>query len=114
MPVFLVNKQLYLSSMCLKQHIFRVWYTNAQIDRLSLLERTLFYIFETHHEKNCFAICEQQRRRSAYKGADQPAHPRSLISAFVVRCVDIMITMLAKTNFQDSSYIQLLQLSRPV
>ena len=22
------------------------------------------------------------------KGADQPAHPRSLISAFVVRCVD--------------------------
>ena len=22
------------------------------------------------------------------KGADQPAHPRSLISAFVVRCLD--------------------------
>ena len=24
------------------------------------------------------------------KGADQPAHPRSLISAFVVRCLDSM------------------------
>ena len=25
------------------------------------------------------------------KGADQPAHPRSLISAFVVRCLDSII-----------------------
>ena len=25
------------------------------------------------------------------KGADQPAHPRSLISTFVVRCLDSMI-----------------------
>ena len=32
------------------------------------------------------------------KGADQPAHPRSLISAFVVRCVDSLIPMLAKTK----------------
>ena len=29
------------------------------------------------------------------KGADQPAHPRSLISTFVVRCLDNMICMLA-------------------
>ena len=27
------------------------------------------------------------------KGADQPAHPRSLISAFVVRCQDRMIPL---------------------
>ena len=27
------------------------------------------------------------------KGADQPAHPRSLISAFVVRCLDSMIPL---------------------
>ena len=26
------------------------------------------------------------------KGADQPAHPRSLISAFVVRCLDSIIS----------------------
>ena len=29
------------------------------------------------------------------KGADQPAHPRSLISAFVVRCLDSLIPLLA-------------------
>ena len=29
------------------------------------------------------------------KGADQPAHPRSLISAFVVRCLDSIISLLA-------------------
>ena len=27
------------------------------------------------------------------KGADQPAHPRSLISAFVVRCLDSIISL---------------------
>ena len=30
------------------------------------------------------------------KGADQPAHLRCLISAFVVRCLDSMISKLAK------------------
>ena len=29
------------------------------------------------------------------KGADQPAHPRSLISTFFVRCLDSMICVLA-------------------
>ena len=29
------------------------------------------------------------------KGADQPAHPRSLISAFVVRCLDSMISLVS-------------------
>ena len=28
-------------------------------------------------------------------GADQPAHPRSLISTFVVRCLDSMMCILA-------------------
>ena len=27
------------------------------------------------------------------KGADQPAHPRSLISTFVVRCLDSIISL---------------------
>ena len=31
------------------------------------------------------------------KGADQAAHPRSLISAFVVRCLDSIIPLLART-----------------
>ena len=36
--------------------------------------------------KPVYAICEQQ---------DQPAHPRSLISAFVVRCLDSMIPLVS-------------------
>ena len=28
------------------------------------------------------------------KGADQPAHPRSLINAFVVRCLDSVISLI--------------------
>ena len=32
------------------------------------------------------------------KGADQPAHPRSLISAFVVRCLDSIIPLLVKAE----------------
>ena len=33
--------------------------------------------------------------RTTNKGADQPAHPRSLLSTFVVRCLDSMICILA-------------------
>ena len=29
------------------------------------------------------------------KGADQPAHPRSLIGAFVVRCLDSIISLIS-------------------
>ena len=32
------------------------------------------------------------------KGADQPAYPRSLISAFVVRCLDSIIRIFAKSK----------------
>ena len=32
------------------------------------------------------------------KGADQPAHPHSLISAFVVRCLESIIPVLAKSK----------------
>ena len=34
--------------------------------------------------KPVYAICEQHKK----KGADQPAHLQSLISTFVVRCLD--------------------------
>ena len=41
--------------------------------------------FELGHEKTCLMSYANN------KGADQPAHPRSLISAFVVRCLDSII-----------------------
>ena len=38
------------------------------------------------------------------KDADQPVHPHSLISAFVVRCLDSILSILLNPKFQDSSY----------
>ena len=32
------------------------------------------------------------------KGADQPAHPRSLISAFIVRCLDSVMSLVSVTT----------------
>ena len=42
---------------------------------------------EPGHEKMCLMSYANN------KGADQPAHPRSLISAFVVRCLDSIISL---------------------
>ena len=39
------------------------------------------------HEKTCLMSYANN------KGADQPARPRSLISAFVVRCLDSIIAL---------------------
>ena len=44
-------------------------------------------LFEPGHEKMCLMSYANN------KGADQPAHPRSLISAFVVRCLDGIISL---------------------
>ena len=46
-------------------------------------------LFETRHEKTCLVPYVNN------KGADQPAHPRSLISTFVVRSLDSMIPVVA-------------------
>ena len=40
--------------------------------------------YEPRHERTCLMPY-------ANKGADQPAHPCSLISAFVVHCLDSVI-----------------------
>ena len=42
---------------------------------------------ELGHEKKCLMSYANN------KGADQPAHPRSLISALVVRCLDSIISL---------------------
>ena len=46
-----------------------------------------FNIYEPGHEKMCLMSYANN------KGADQPAHPRSLISAFVIRCLDSIICL---------------------
>ena len=35
------------------------------------------------------------------KGADEPAHPRSLISAFVVHCLDSMIPLVSISEISN-------------
>ena len=44
-------------------------------------------VHEQGHEKTCLMSYANN------KGADQPAHPRSLISAFVVCCLDSTISL---------------------
>ena len=56
----------------------------------SYLVRNLYnvsYGTESGHEEMCLMSYVNN------KGADQPAHPRSLISAFVVRCLDSIISL---------------------
>ena len=69
-----VEKLPFLSSPNLHQ------YCNALINQA-------LHICELGHEKMCLMSYANN------KGADQPAHPRSLISAFVVRCLDSIISV---------------------
>ena len=50
-------------------------------------------LFGPRREKTCL------RRLANNTGADQPAHPHSLISAFVIRCLESTICKLAKDEF---------------
>ena len=43
--------------------------------------------YEPGHEKTCFMSYANN------KGADQPAQPRRLISTFVIRCLDSVISL---------------------
>ena len=47
-------------------------------------------IYEPRHNKNCLMACANN------KGADQPAHPRSLISTFIDRFLDIIIPVVSQ------------------
>ena len=54
------------------------------IGRLTIIHHI---IHEPGHEKMCLMSYANNN------GADQPAHPRSLISAFIVRCLDSIISL---------------------
>ena len=70
-----------------------VWSGSALFAQTYLSEKlgSLRYIYcnmSLVMRKPVFALYEQ-------KGADQPAHPRSLISTFVVRCLDSIISLVS-------------------
>ena len=70
------------------EHMKRVLITqvNSEGSGTSLFAHTIYW---PGHAKTCLMPYANN------KGADQPAHPRSLISTFIVRCVDRMIYILA-------------------
>ena len=53
------------------------------------------HIHEPGHGKMCLMSYANN------KGADQPAHPRSLISAFVVRCLDSVMSLVSVTKISS-------------
>ena len=52
-------------------------------------------IIEPGHQKTCLMSYADN------KGADQPAHPRSLISAFVVRCLCSVMSLVSVTKISS-------------
>ena len=58
----------------------------------------LYRPFELRHEKTCL-----YHIRTRNKGAHLPAHLHSLISAFVVRCLDSIIPIILYPKFEDTS-----------
>ena len=52
----------------------------------------LSFLYGPRHDKTCL------RGFANNKGADQPAHPRRLISAFVIRLLESIISELATSE----------------
>ena len=59
------------------------------------LEWSLSKSVEPGHQKTCLMSYANN------KGADQPAHPRSLISAFIVRCLDSVMSLVSVTKISS-------------
>ena len=74
-------------------------YTKIRVEqKQNAVEKNLYihmYIHEPGHEKTCLMSYANN------KGADQPAHPRSLISAFVVRCLDSVMFLVSVTKISS-------------
>ena len=64
-----------------KQHIF-----------IDVTQKLFKKSNEPGHEKACLIPYANN------KGADQPAHPRSLISTFAVHCLDSIVPILSKSK----------------
>ena len=72
--------------------VCKAFYSEAQH---ALRLRSPLNVFEPGHEETCLMLYANN------KGADQPAHPRSLISAFVVRCLDSVMSLVSVTKISS-------------
>ena len=66
-----------------------------RIYRVNFSSTLLWVIIESGHGKTCLMLYANN------KGTDQPAHPRSLISAFVVRCLDSVMSLVSVTKISS-------------
>ena len=71
------------------QNYLRPFWDIKLVRKICLYKKSLQLVKQSEpgHEKMCLMSYANN------KGADQPAHPRSLISAFVVRCLDSIICL---------------------
>ena len=53
------------------------------------------YLYEPGHDKMCLMSYANN------KSADQPVHPHSLISTFVVRCLDSVMSLVSVTKISS-------------
>ena len=67
-------------------------FIDLEIILIHILYSTYCKTYEQGHEKMCLMSYANN------KGADQPVHPHSLISAFVVRCLDSIISLDSRTE----------------
>ena len=71
------------------QNMARIWLQILFVGFKTCQNVTLVYHFEPRHEKKMFLPYANN------KGADQTAHPCSLISTFVFRCLDSIISLVS-------------------
>ena len=84
---------------------FYKWYTSflfsyglsilLSLQRTCLMLYSHMNIHEPGHEKTCLMSYANN------KGTDQPAHPRSLIIAFVARCLDSVMSLVSVTKISS-------------
>ena len=75
-----------------------------ELEKNELKGTIIFFSRGLHYTKNCTKFIRATSGENLFlpyannKGADQTTHPRSLISTFVVRCLDSVIPKLSKSN----------------
>ena len=85
---------IFFSSWNLKK-----WANGAKARRrihLTKVLRGVVFLYLLHKTGLCEKTCLREFKNN--KGADQPAHPRSLISAFVIRLLESILSRLARSE----------------
>ena len=89
--------QLYVENLCLSKSVQPSWKPEQNNFKLAILNVYAYteasrYEYGHRQEKTC------PRGFANNKGADQPAHKRSLISAFIIRLLESIVSRLASSE----------------